>query len=170
MAAVTDADLVERALEGQTEAFTELITRYQNSVFSLAYQKALDRTEAEDIAQEAFLRAYRQLRRLKNPDSFGWWLYGIVRNVSREMARVRKPERPLESIVEPQAKPADRRRDELMSLVGELPDKYRLPITLYFVEQMDYEKIAEILGIKETSVRSRVHRAKAMLRQKTKPS
>jgi RNA polymerase sigma-70 factor (ECF subfamily) len=168
MSSLTDADLVERVLEGQTEAFTELITKYQNSVFSLAYQKALDRAEAEDIAQEAFLRAYGQLRRLKNRDSFGWWLCGIVRNISREHARAHGPERPLESIVEPQAPPRDRRRDELLSLVGELPEKYRLPLTLHFVEQIDYGRIAEILGIKETSVRSRVHRAKAMLREKVK--
>ena len=114
-------------------------------------------------------RAYRRLRRLKNPDSFGWWLYGIVRNVSREMARAHKPERPLDSIGEPQARPADGRRDELQALIGELPDKYRLPLTLYFVEQVDYARIAGMLGIKEASVRSRVHRAKAMLRERVAP-
>jgi RNA polymerase sigma-70 factor (ECF subfamily) len=166
MSAETDSDLVERTLAGQNDAFTELVIKYQNSVFSLAYQKSPDRAEAEDIAQEAFLRAYQKLRSLKKRNSFGWWIYGITQNICREKARVRRPEQPLNSIVEPQTRPEDHRRDELLRLVGELPDTYRIPITLYFVDQMEYAKIAELLGIRETSVRSRVHRAKAMLREK----
>jgi RNA polymerase sigma-70 factor (ECF subfamily) len=162
----TDGELVGMVLDGKREAFSELIRRYQNGIFSLGYQKTFNRTDAEDVAQEAFLRAYRDLKKLRKPELWGRWLYGIALNISREMGRARKPTSPLESFMEPPAPPTkDERIEELLAVVGSLPDKYRLPLTLHYVENYSYREIAEKLGLEESTARSQVHRAKAMVRQ-----
>ena len=161
--------LVRSALAGDSDAFTQLITMYQKVVFALAYQRYLDRNEAEDIAQDTFLRAYRDLRRLRKPALFGKWLYGIALNVIRERYRKRKPTVPLESIPEPAAAPppppddAERQR-QLLAAVAELPPLYRVPLTLHYAQGLGYRRIGEQLGITESSARSRVHRARALLR------
>jgi RNA polymerase sigma-70 factor (ECF subfamily) len=166
MGAQSDADLIRSVLEGRTEVFVEIVRRYQNIVFSLAYQRTLNRADAEDVAQEVFLRAYRDLRKLRNTRLFGRWIYGIALNVTRERVRIRRPEATLEAIAEPQARTADRMRDDLLALVGNLPDKYRLPITMHFVDGLGHREISENLSLRESTVRSRVHRAKAMLKKR----
>ncbi len=165
MASQNDADLVHLTLNGQNDSFAGLVTKYQNTVFNLAYQKSQNRAEAEDIAQEVFLRAYQDLRKLRKPGLFGRWLYGIALNVSRERARVQKPEALLEAIVASEAPSDDAAQERLLRLVGELPDKYRLPLTLYFVDGLSHRQIGERLGMAEPTARSRVHRAKAMIRE-----
>lgn len=165
MSKQSDADLVRLVLEGNTESFVEIVRRYQNTIFSLAYQRTLNRADAEDVAQEAFLRAYRDLRKLRNRKLFGRWVYGIALNVTREQVRARRPETTLEAIAEPQARPEDRLRDDLLALVGSLPDKYRLPITMHFVDGLGHRDIAKVLNLRESTVRSRVHRAKGMLKK-----
>ena len=165
MGTQSDADLILLVLEGNTEVFVEIVRKYQNTVFSIAYQRTLNHTDAEDVAQEAFLRAYRDLRKLRNRELFGRWLYGIALNVTRERVRARRPEVTLEAIVEPQARPEDRLSDDLLALVGSLPDKYRLPITMHFVDGLGHRDISRILNLRESTVRSRVHRAKGMLKK-----
>ncbi len=166
MSAQDDSNLVRLVLEGNTESFVEIVRRYQNAVFSLAYQRTLNRADAEDVAQEAFLRAYRDLRKLRKTELFGRWLYGIALNVCRERVRARRPEVTLEAIAEPIARPEDRLRGDLLAMVGSLPDKYRLPITMHFVDGLGHREISKILNLRESTVRSRVHRAKVMLRKK----
>ncbi len=162
----SDAELVSASVEGDQNAFEGLVNRYQNVVFSLARQRTTDLAQAEDVTQEVFLRAYRDLRKLRSPQKWGKWLYGIALNVTREQARIRRPEVSLESIVEPKAAPEQRVHRQLLSLIGTLPDKYRLPLTLHYVDTIPYAQIGRMLGIRESSARSRVCRAKAMLRKK----
>jgi len=91
------AELVRLALAGNKDAFVELIELHKDMVFGLAYQNSPDASEAEDTAQEAILRAYRDLRKLRAPERFGQWLYGITINVARERMRTSKLTVPLES-------------------------------------------------------------------------
>ena len=166
MGTQSDADLICLVLEGDAEAFVEVVRKYQNTIFSLAYQRTLNRADAEDVAQEAFLRAYRNLRKLRKPELFGRWLYGIALNVTRESIRARRPEVTLKAIAEPAVRPEDRLRDDLLAMVGSLSDKYRLPVTMHFVDGLGHREIAKVLNLRESTVRSRVHRAKAMLKKR----
>ena len=162
--------LVDRARVGDKDAFADLVTTHQRIVYALAYQHAFDKQEAEDIAQEAFLRAYRDLRTLRKSDSFTQWLCRITLNVTREKNRARRPFVSLDSLPEMAAKSDPQEEAEiarLMVMVSDLPEEYRVPLTMRYIEGMSYRDIAEALHIEESSARSRVHRARAMLREQT---
>jgi len=160
--------LVRQALAGDGDAFGVLIENHQRVAFALARQQAPIRADAEDITQEAFLRAYKHLGRLKKPELFAKWLYSIVINVARERRRAQRHTVPIESIPEiagPNVDPAERAAmRELLTKVAELPGKYRVPLTMRYAEGLKYSEIGRILGVRETGARSLVHRARAMLR------
>ena len=162
-------ELVRSARDGDRSAFAELVAAHQNAVFALACQHAPDRTEAEDITQETFLRAYRDLRKLRRPERFTAWVYGIALNVARERNRKARPLVPLESIPEPEAPAANnegqRKEQRLLALVAELPDKYRVPLAMRYAQALAYDAIGKALGVAEPTARSLVHRARAMLRE-----
>lgn len=161
------AELVQLALAGRKDAFVWLVELYQNVVYGLAYQNAPNPSDAEDIAQEAFLRAYRDLRKLRKPDRFGQWVCGIAVNVAREKTRARRITVPLDSIPEPAAEnPTEPREEEtrLLAKVAALPEKYRVPLTLHYAGNMKYREIGRTIGISDITARSRVHRARAMLK------
>jgi RNA polymerase sigma-70 factor (ECF subfamily) len=162
-------ELVRRSLAGDDGAFERLVEIHEHVVFSLAYQHSPDRSAAEDIAQEAFVRAYRNLGRLRKPSLFGRWLYGITVNVARERARGRKPTVSLESVRDRaavQGRPEEEAdADAVLGLVARLPDAYRIPLTLHYVRGLSYRVIGEQLGIAEATARSRVHRAREKLRK-----
>ena len=166
---VRTRDLVERTLAGDKTAFTELVEAHQGMVFSLAYRRAFNHSDVQDIAQEAFLRCYRDLGKLRKPARFASWLYGVVLNVARERGRAQKENVSLESVPEPAYDQSDTTEetasDELLAKVAKLPPEYRIPLTLRYIEDMSYREISEILGIGVSSARSRVHRAKIMLRK-----
>ena len=161
--------LVQRTLAGEKDAFAELVKAHENLAFSLAYQHLRNQSDAEDIAQEAFLRAYRDLHKLRDPALFGKWFCGIVLNVVKEKSRGRKPSVPLHlvgDIAAQQAEPDERAKvDMLLGMIARLSDDYRVPLTLHYVQGLQYREIGDALGISEVTARSRVHRARAMLRK-----
>jgi len=160
--------LVRQTLAGDKDAFGNLVAAYRQVAFALARQQVPGRADAEDIVQEAFLRAYKQLAGLKNPNLFAKWLYSIVINVAREKRRRDRPTVPLESIPEIPGRTVDSAEkaamQELLAQVAGLPPKYRVPLTLRYAGGLKYGEIAQQLGIGETAARSRVHRARKLLR------
>ena len=170
MTPLDDAELVKQSLAGDKDAFGVLVRRHQDVVFCLVYQRLRDRAEAEDACQEAFLRAYRNLPKLRSPTRFASWLYSIGINAAREHLRRRRPMIPFADVPEPEVsrpeEPAEERVDEVLEALGKLAPKYRIPLTLRYVRGLKYEEIAAVLHIAAVSVRSRVHRAKVMLRAK----
>ena len=160
-------NLVQLALAGDKDAFGALVEAHQRTAFALAYQRTSNKADAEDITQEAFLRAYKYLARLRKPALFGKWLFTMVINVARERRRAHKPTVPLESIPERaghNVDPTERAAmADLLAKVAKLPTKYRLPLALRYAEGLKYNEIARRLDIRESSARSRVHRARAML-------
>ncbi len=164
------AELVQKTLEGDRSAFVELVKEHRGVVFAIARQHTRYGSQIEDAAQEAFLRAYRDLRKLRRPALFGKWLYGVALNVAREQARAVKPSVPLESIPEPAAEKTDpgeeQKKERLVAMVADLPDKYRVPLTMHYAGKLKYEEIGQSLGIVVSTARSLVHRARAMLRER----
>ncbi len=163
------AQLVTSTISGDRNAFGELVTAHQNMVAGLAFQHCRNPTQVEDIAQETFFRAYRDLQKLKKPMLFVSWLCSITVNVAREATR--KQSRGQQLNEEPSVGPdvatgPDDKAVRLLSLVADLPEKYRIPLTLHYVEGLKYAEIAQMLEINESTARSSVHRARLLLRKR----
>ena len=171
----SDGDLVRRSLAGDRAAFGDLVERYERVIGVLAFQKVGNRSDAEDVAQEAFLKAFAALDELKEPERFGSWLYGIVFRAAIDLLRRRQRRGPVVAIedVEPvsairtETEVARREQSErVVEAVGELPDKYRLVLTLRYQESLSYQEIADHLGEPAGTVANRIHRAANLLRER----
>jgi RNA polymerase sigma factor (sigma-70 family) len=175
----TDADLVHAARSGNREAFAELVIRYQHLIHSLGYALTGNFNQADEICQETFLTAWRQLPTLREPDRFRGWLYGVTRlavSVSRRKERRQVPVTPVSSSVEASLPATDpspleriiRDEDEraLGRALGGLPETYRVPLVLFYAEQQSIESVAEALGLSPGTVRVRLSRGRAMLQEK----
>ncbi len=168
-----DTELVRLAARlGQQRAFAELVRRHQGKVRGLLLRLTSDRTLADDLAQEAFLRAYRGLVGFEGRARFSTWLYRITYNVYlNHRARVRELAALPDGFESGAAAPetalsparADLRRD-LDAAIASLPERYRAVVMLYYLEDVSYPEIAEILGIPLGTVKTHLHRAKKMLR------
>jgi len=172
---MTDAQLVAQALAGDARAFGALVTRYRDLAVSVAYAATGDVGLAEDLAQEAFVVAWRRLSALAHRDRFGPWLCGIVRHVGRSERRHRgrhapggSPE-PLSAIEAPVPSPLDEAmaRQALArtwAALRALPPRYREPLVLFCRFDHSHARVAESLGLTEETVRQRISRARQKLR------
>lgn len=170
----SDEALAQRALTDR-DAFSELVSRYADRIYNLAYRMTGNRTEAEDMAQDAFLRAYRGLASFKPGNPFGAWLYRIAVNVCfsarRRQSPVTEPIEENEAILDPTAAVDDiAQRSEVQAAVQQailsLPPMYRAVVILYHLEDRSYEHIATMLDLPINTVRTHLHRGRAMLRER----
>jgi RNA polymerase sigma-70 factor (ECF subfamily) len=177
-----DATLVSRTQEGDRDAFSMLVTRYQDRVVNLVYRRLNDREAALDVAQEVFIKAYRGLARFEGQSQFFTWLYRITfnetisarRKLQRRQAPLsldrsgsdgeRLPEPP-DTTYEPAA--AVERQDDvamIQAAIYELDDDVGQPLILRDIEGLSYQEIAQVLQIPLGSVKSRIHRARQSLK------
>jgi RNA polymerase sigma-70 factor (ECF subfamily) len=158
-----DGELVRRARAGAREGFEALVRRYQGLAIARAHGILHDRAEAEDAAQDAFLRAFRALGQLREPDAFASWLLRTVVNVARRAAsrRARRPE----TTLDPNAPDRREQHPEVLDAVAALPEGYQQVIHLHYSQGCSCEEIARLLGLKLGSVTSRLTRARQMLRR-----
>lgn len=163
-----DAALVEAVLQGRTDAFGDLVTRHAPAVFRLIRAAVRQAADAEDLAQEAFLAAYRSLERLREPRRFRAYLLGIAARKAADHLR-RKPRRPLPLEGEPVApEPAPDRAPLLAAVarvVAGLPPEARLVFALRHHEGLSCVQIAELLDEPAGTVYSRLSRAHATIRK-----
>jgi RNA polymerase sigma-70 factor (ECF subfamily) len=174
----SDLELVRRAQRGERGAFDLLVLRYQHKVVKLVARLLRDRTEAEDVAQEAFVKAYRALGSFRGDSAFYTWLYRIAVNTARNTLASRQ-RRPLQyeaglseseqSAVESRMRHTDTPEAHALSdeihqtvnrAIGELPDDLRMAIILREVEGLSYEEIAATMDCPVGTVRSRIFRAR----------
>lgn len=170
---LSEAALVGRAGRGDRMAFAELVRRHQAKVRALLLRLSGDRSLSDDLAQEVFMRAYRGLVGFEGRSSFGTWLYRISYNVylnhrARSKSFAALPEdydaraaAPEDALSAPRA---DLRRD-LGAAIEVLPERYRAVIVLYYLQEVSYPEIAEILELPLGTVKTHLHRAKRLLRQ-----
>lgn len=172
-----DRALVTRAAAGDQDAFDELVARHRARVFNLARALVGDDGEAEDVAQEVFVRAWRALGRFRGESAFRTWLYRVALNVIQTHASRKARRRGVwGSWVEPAPPSADAddgidgierdvvRRDLIDRALASLPPDLRVAVTLRDVEGLEYREIAAALGIPVGTVMSRIFRARARLR------
>lgn len=169
------AALVGKAKGGDHEAFAVLVDHYYRMVSILAYQKVRNRTDVEDLVQESFVRAFRALESLREPEKFGGWLYHIALKICLDHLRKRdRHETPLRLDEVPQtgsspdtpgivALEQQEEQDRVSGAISSLPEKYRVVVTLRFVEKKSYREIAELLGEPDGTIANRIHRAVKML-------
>jgi RNA polymerase sigma-70 factor (ECF subfamily) len=171
-----EARLIERSLSGDSQAFGDLVCRYQDRLYNAVVHIIRCRTEAEDVVQEAFVQAYVKLQTFKFNSQFYTWLYRIAVNVSISHRRRRKVElsveqnrdatgdEPLDTFTSP-SEPLERaeRKVKLQRAMAQLTEEHRTIIVLRHMEEFSYEEIANILEISVGTVRSRLHRARAQL-------
>jgi RNA polymerase sigma-70 factor (ECF subfamily) len=174
----SDAVLVAQAQKGDQEAFERLVCKHQRYAFNVAYRVLGDAVEAEDITQEAFVRAWRGLPRFRGEAQFTTWLYRIVHNLClnrlpklrRELAQVE----PLEEMLDdPSPTPSDsvETKDQIALLHTELegmPVKYRLVLSLRYLEHLSYEEISAALNLPMGTIKTHIHRARRLLAKRVR--
>lgn len=172
----TDEDraVVASVVAGDAGAFAILVNRWQTPLVNLAWRYCRDRGRAEEMAQEAFLRAYRNLGQWRGDAAFSTWLFALATNVYRtELRRIPATPLSLDEIAEPpdlRISPAafdDAQRDEaLRRAVLALPSKYRDAVLLYYFHEQDVPAAARTLRIPEGTVKARLFRGRELLRSK----
>lgn len=176
-----DAELIQQVLQGDQEAFGLLVKKYQKGVHALAWRKIGNFHIAQEITQDAFLKAYQKLGTLKNHNLFAGWVYVIASHLCSDWHR--KNPQQLESLetidankieqmsysrymAEKQATEADEiRREIVKKLLQKLPESERTVVTLYYFGEMTSEAIGEFLGVSANTVRSRLSRARNRLKK-----
>ena len=174
-----DLQLVHKVLSGDDEAFTVLVRKYQKSVHALAWRKIGDFHFAEEITQDAFLRAYKGLPKLKDPSQFSGWLYVITNRLCKSWNKKKKSTiKSVEDVpvVEMQKisyerhisdkkeKAASERRHKIVrKLLAKLPESERTVVTLYYLGEMTAKDIGNFLGVSVNTITSRLHRARKRL-------
>jgi RNA polymerase sigma-70 factor (ECF subfamily) len=172
-----DAPLLVRLRAGDARAFEEQVTTYQHRVFAVALRMLSNRAEAEEVAQETFLRAHRALAEFRGEARLGTWLYAIASRLclNRLAAGSRRHERSDDlALSRAPAEGADAvgalERDELEAALHEavaaLPEERRIVVILRDLEGLSYEEIGEVLGVPLNTVRTRLHRARLDLKAK----
>jgi RNA polymerase sigma-70 factor (ECF subfamily) len=174
-------DLVEAAKAGDRDAFDELVRATYTDTYTLAYRLTGDEEDARDVTQEAYLRAFRALKRFRGDAQFSTWLYRITANCAATLvgkrSRARHDELTEENAapdLRPEADPeamadAELLRDRVSGALAELPPRLRAVVVLRDVYDLPHEAIAQELGITEAAAKVRLHRARRKLRERLFP-
>jgi len=169
--ASNEAQLISEAAQGSTGAFAELVRLYRMQVIRTAYGVLGSQDEAEDVAQEVFLKVWHSLNTFQRETSFSSWLYRITLNTAIDVLRHRKEEVGLDiDYVSPTIRPEEAalRKDNqqrVREAIAKLPENARIALTLREFEQLSYKEISEILQIPIGTVMSRINYARVSLKK-----
>jgi RNA polymerase sigma-70 factor (ECF subfamily) len=172
--AVADLADVSRVLAGDVEAFEGIVRRWQVPLVNMAWRYCRDRSRAEELAQEAFIRAWRGLGSWRRDSSFSTWLFALAANVFRsELKRFPTINLPLDAAPEPAAQATQHRElaaqfntEAVQRAVLALPLRYREPVVLFYFHEMDIAAAARTMGMPEGTLKARLSRARALLRRR----
>jgi len=178
-----DLEVISRARDGSPTDFEKLINHYTRYAYKIAYGILLNRADAEEVVQEAFLTVYQRLAGLKNSEAFPSWLAKIITNLCFKQAQKNRPHISLENLsadesklpaarpdTEPETALLNEEKDALIRrAVRELPLGYRAALVLREFEGYSYTEIAAIMDIPPGTVKSRLHKARALLAEKLGP-
>ncbi len=173
---------IRQIKNGDQSAFAEIVEFYKDKVFQISYRMLGNRHEAEDIAQEAFIRAYVNIHSYDMNKKFSTWLYRIATNLSIDRIRKKKPDYYLDAeiagsdgltmysqVAADAALPEDELetmelQEQIQAEILKLPEKYRSVIVLKYIEEFSLKEIGEILDLPIGTVKTRIHRGREALR------
>jgi RNA polymerase sigma-70 factor (ECF subfamily) len=173
-----DAELIRQTLQGETSAFGELVRKYQGRLYNSVVRIVGSRVDAEDIVQEAFVRAFVSLRDFRRDCAFYTWLYRLALNLALTQIRKKEPAVSLDTSrelgfcepVDTEESPEDclmrkERAPAIAAALAKLNEQHRTILVLREIEQFDYATIARVLDLNVGTVRSRLHRARMRMRK-----
>jgi RNA polymerase sigma-70 factor (ECF subfamily) len=173
---------IKQVLKGNKNAFEEIVEMYKDKVYQLCYRMLGNKHEAEDAAQETFIRAYMNLNSFNLKMKFSTWLYRIATNLCIDRLRKKKPDYyldadiagtegltmysqiPAETVLPEKEVESMELREQIQEEIEKLPDKYRAVIILKYIEDLSLNEISEILGMPLGTVKTRIHRGREALR------
>lgn len=177
-----EKQLIRECLAGRTEAFGELVIRYQDRLFNALAGILGSPDDARDIAQDAFVQAFQRLKTFRGQSAFYSWLFRIALNAAASQKRRTRrkpasidaareqsgsdPADPHPDAVPSHALEANERRVAVQNALARLPPEFRIPLVLKEIDGLKYQEIAAIIGCPVGTVRSRIHRARTELRQR----
>lgn len=165
VSAIAAGQLVQQATGGDLEAFEELVRRLQRRVYGFAFQHLRDFDEAQDLAQEIFVKLFRNLARYDSTRPFEPWFWKLAANTTINYRRKRVPA-PTDQEIDATASPPDWAQHDpvLVEALTHLDPTYRLPILLHYYADLSLEQVAASLSVSIPAIKSRLHRARALLR------
>jgi RNA polymerase sigma-70 factor (ECF subfamily) len=170
---MTDVEIIEACLGGDKDIFAELINRYKNLVFSIILRMTKDSEEADDLAQDIFIKMYKNLSSYSPEYKFSTWVMRISSNHIIDYHRKRKQETiPLDTAIIPPDTDGTpetlfiqkEERQQIKKLVDDLPLMYRIPIIMYHQEGMSYQEIADKVGEPLSKIKNRIYRGRKLLK------
>ena len=183
-----DIDLIRRSQQGDKNAFNQLVGRYHTRIYNYAFSQTRNHDDAQDVAQEAFVRAWGSIRSFRGDASFSTWLTRITRNLFLDIQKKRKHDprlsldellessdtNPVREVADDAAGPEDialtnEKVDTVRRAILTLAPEHREILTLYDLQQYSYEEITQILKLPMGTVKSRLNRARRALRDKLMP-
>ena len=174
---------IKQVLKGDQNAYADIVNLYQHKLYQVCYRMLSNQQEAEDIAQEAFIRAYINLHSYDQKRKFSTWLYRIATNLCIDRIRKKKPDYYLDAevagtngldmysqIAASEQLPEEtveqmELQDRIQYEISRLPDKYRSVIVLKYIEELSLQEISEILDMPLGTVKTRIHRGREALRK-----
>ena len=175
----SDNELVAESVAGQTQAFDELVLRYQDRLFNALVRILRNREDARDVVQDSFVAAWSKLESFRGEAGFYSWLFRVAYNVAMSRGRKKRivtvsagDENALNELLPDQqgvspSAPLElhEQQQTVRQALDHLPEEYRVVLVLKELEEFKYEQIAEILDVPLGTIRSRIHRARQMLRE-----
>ncbi len=179
---MSDEELVEKIKKGDIDAYEEIIKKYENKVCGIIYHMIKNQNDVEDLAQEVFIKVYKNLSKFKGDSSLYTWIYKITVNLCLDEVKKRKNiiyldeklevedgelERELPSSDKTQVELYEEKelKEKLHKCIGKLPEKQRVMIVLRDIKGFSYEEISEITSVKLGTVKSQINRARLKLKE-----
>ncbi len=176
---MNDEDLIQQIRKGNRNAFRHLVDKYNNMVWHLVLRMVRQREDAEDLAQEVFIRVYRDIHKFRGESKLSTWIGALAFNVSTDYLRKKGREKViftgeptrLEIAMPETGNPLETlKREDIKAvihrIIDQLPLQYRTVITMYHLEQFSYTEISEITGMPEGTVKSYISRGRAAIKEK----
>jgi len=185
---IMDDYLIERCKKGNKSAFDKLLDKYENRIYNFAYRISGNHEEASEITLEAFIRAFNSIKSFRRDAAFSSWMYRIVKNVFLDKRKINEKHNHISldesyetasGFVQREVKdenslsPEDtllneEKKEIIMDLLSGLPDHHKIPLIMYYSENMSYEDIAKAFGLPIGTIKSRINRARTTLTEKIK--
>ncbi|MGQ8870781.1 RNA polymerase sigma factor [Paenibacillus sp. TSA_86.1] len=169
---VPEEELIQRIIDGDKQLFSVLVDRYKNKVYGIMRGMGASHPDAQDLAQDTFIRIYRYLPTRRAGSSFSAWVYSIAVNIMRDHMRKRKPVMTADQKIDSVSEETPEKRllhkemqREIHRQLEQLPETYRLVLLLKYTNELSYEEIATITDMSDAQVRNALYRGKKMLRK-----